>query len=374
MPVRKRGALYFLDTRVNGVRHRVSLGTRDYYAALDKARELSRILGKSSTGGIRAITFDDFVTKYLDWAWASKPKTAGQEEGRLKVLSRWMASQELVYLSDIKTYHLDHLRGYIRSLNGRGERPIGKTTVNRYMQIVRCLFYRAIEWGDYTGENPMRRIRFYPETVELRALTDQQVDAVMGEARAMAADPRSPLQRVLPDLFEFILNAGLRKTEALGLKWSDVRNNGAALRVTGKGGRSRTVPLNETAAKILQRRPRRDEYVFFVPNRFKGGNLRRSTETISRRVGFPFHIHLLRHTFATRLLASGVDIVTISALLGHGRSMTTLLYAHTDEARKYRAVDTLKSMTVPTKRAHGTGINRAPKTRNPHKHKVLKGL
>jgi site-specific recombinase XerD len=56
-----------------------------------------------------------------------------------------------------------------------------------------------------------------------------------------------------------------------------------------------------------------------------------------------FKPHLLRHAFATRLLASGADIVTVSAILGHGATMTTLLYTHSSPERMRQAVDSLPS-------------------------------
>jgi site-specific recombinase XerD len=66
---------------------------------------------------------------------------------------------------------------------------------------------------------------------------------------------------------------------------------------------------------------------------------------LSKHWGAPqrshFHLHLLRHAFASKLLASGVDVVTISDILGHGASMTTLLYSHSSPAQKRKAVDTL---------------------------------
>lgn len=109
----------------------------------------------------------------------------------------------------------------------------------------------------------------------------------------------------------------------------------------GKGGKVRVVPLNATAQEILDSEKRLTQYVFDVPGRTSPSVLRRLTETICKQTGVPFHLHLLRHAFASRLLASGVDVVTIGDLLGHSSAMVSLLYTHSSEAQKRRAVDTL---------------------------------
>jgi integrase len=92
---------------------------------------------------------------------------------------------------------------------------------------------------------------------------------------------------------------------------------------------------------IARAAARHGVFVFDVPYRDSVSVLRRVTETVKRQTGIPFHLHLLRHAFASRLLAAGVDIVTVSSLLGHGARMTTLLYAHSSIDQMRKAVDTL---------------------------------
>jgi Phage integrase family len=77
------------------------------------------------------------------------------------------------------------------------------------------------------------------------------------------------------------------------------------------------------------------------------GVLRHTFRRMRRLSGEDFRLHRLRHTFATSLLASGVDIVTISQLLGHGRILTSLLYSHSSPERKHLAIASLchKSMS-----------------------------
>jgi integrase len=213
------------------------------------------------------------------------------------------------------------------------------------MQILRALFYRAAEWGDYHGENPLRRVKFYREEQNLRPLTPEETTAIMAAARAISKNAKSPLQKCFADLCEFALNTGMRKSEILGLKWVDIRAGEAIIK--GKGEKGRAVPLNQPAKAVVDRQDRGRpgegaEFVFDIPNRQQPDLFRRTTFQISKAAKVPFNFHLLRHACATRMLERGADVVTISAILGHSRSMTTLLYSHTDATRKRKAVEALE--------------------------------
>ena len=86
---------------------------------------------------------------------------------------------------------------------------------------------------------------------------------------------------------------------------------------------------------------RRGEFVFDVPNRNNATVLHNTTRKVSRMAGVDFHLHLCRHVFTSSLLERGVDIITVGSLLGHSSVPMSLIYAHTDEGRKKKAVDLL---------------------------------
>jgi len=123
------------------------------------------------------------------------------------------------------------------------------------------------------------------------------------------------------------------------LRWADIGDD--AITVKGKGGKVRTIPLNDLAFNILKTRKRITQYVFDIPGRTSGSILRKLTATISKNAGVAFHVHLLRHHFCSKLLAAGVDVVTISQLAGHSAYMTTLLYSHSNPQLQRRAVELL---------------------------------
>jgi integrase len=183
------------------------------------------------------------------------------------------------------------------------------------------------------------RIKFYREGTKVRPLSQSEVEAVLAAADAIAAHKHAtPLQREAPAIFRLILQTGLRRSEALNLRWADIKDD--TIVVLGKGGKTRTVPLNEEARRILAK-PRVGPYVFDVPGRNSPSILRRITATISKAAGVSFHVHLLRHSFSSRLLAAGVDVVTISNLLGHSAAMTALIYAHSNPRLEREAVTKL---------------------------------
>ena len=116
--------------------------------------------------------------------------------------------------------------------------------------------------------------------------------------------------------------------------------------IKGKGDKTRIVPLNAQALSIIEKQPPRDPFVFHIPNRDHRAVLTNTTKRISRMIGRRFYFHLLRHQFTSSLLESGVDIITISEILGHSKIIVSLGYAHSSKERKQRAVDSIVTNTV----------------------------
>lgn len=329
--IKKRGSTYWLDFRIGKKRFRRSLKTDEHGLALERAREIKQKLLQAQARS--DITFADFAAQYLEWAWTNKPASTRREEQRIGRLKNLFQSLNILYLADITPWHIEQIKAKLKT-DGRSP-----TTINHYLQLLRGMLYRATDWGLYAGPNPLRKVKFLRGPAARRLLTDVEVGMLLDTAKAMSVHPWSPVQRIFYDLMVLAINAGLRRAEALNLRWHDVTPDG--LHIIGKGGKARTVPLNRTAAALIDRQPRRSEYVFHVPNRDKETVFRRTTSQISKQTGIHFHYHLLRHYFASRLLARGVDIVTVGEILGHSKIATTLVYSHTDPARKQHAVDVL---------------------------------
>jgi integrase len=320
--------------RVAGKRVRQSLKTRERGLALERAKELRDRLLSNRPGDIR---LDEFSTKYMSWAWTTKPASAKADELRIEKIKTFLVPHNVVYLSDVTPYHVEQLKA---DLKAKGRSP---ATINRYLQLLRGMFYRATYWEMYDKPNPLKKVRFYREEPSRRLLTQDEVKKIINASRLLAEKPRSPLQRVFADMICLAVNTGLRKSEVIRLRWADVR--GDEITVKGKGERTRTVPLNDEAQRIIKRQPYRDAYVFGAPPMDLTSTFRRTVEAIRKTTGIDWHFHLLRHYFVSTLLAQGVDIVTIAVIVGHSRITTSLIYGHSTKERQKEAV--AKMATLP---------------------------
>jgi len=153
-------------------------------------------------------------------------------------------------------------------------------------------------------------------------------------------------------LFGLLLNSGLRISEALGLKVSDVRlvdGTAKSVRVIGKGDKERLVPLPGNFGAVFGfwlKDRNRTEFVFArapgqkaVSRQSAGAYLR----GMLQKAGIEKKIspHKLRHTYATNLLNAGAELVDIKALLGHESIATTQIYTNVGQERMERVVGRL---------------------------------
>ena len=340
--LKKRGRYYWTDFYVNGKRIRQSLKTTEKLVALDRLRVLQDQLKSESEA--KDIRFDNFCEQYMKWAWAEKPSSAPHEKGRIAKIQTFFKAQGVKLLSDITPYHIEQFKAYLK--NQTKPRKLAKSTINLYLQQIRGMFNHAIDWGMYSEESPMKKVRTYRTSPTVTILTDSQVKKILKACEEISNNPRSSVHREIYSMVRFALNTGLRKTELLRLKWRDIKDNELVIR--GKGEKTRIIPLNSIAKEILGSQVREGgEYVFAIQNRNRNPVLQRTVNKVRKLSGVPiFRMHLLRHYFATKLMEQGIDIITISELLGHSQITMSLLYSHTNASRKKSAVDSLVTKQV----------------------------
>ena len=146
-------------------------------------------------------------------------------------------------------------------------------------------------------------------------------------------------------LFLTAILTGMRRGEILGLKWSDIdfKRDIMTLHDT-KNGERREVYMNEQVKTAFIRTPKNptSPYVFCGSNGKPCRDIRKSFWTALRISDIKdFHFHDLRHTFASQLVMSGVDLNTVRELLGHKSMQMTLRYSHLSPNHKQNAVDVL---------------------------------
>ena len=152
----------------------------------------------------------------------------------------------------------------------------------------------------------------------------------------------------IQDIAVFALNTGLRIGEILSLTWESVDLENNLLSVFAhKTNKIRGVPINTGARRVLEywALGRKSEFVFY--NHETGNpfvDLKAGFELACRKAGIEgVTWHTLRHTFASRLVARGVDIVTVQQLLGHSTVTVTMRYTHTNLDAKRNATQKLES-------------------------------
>ncbi len=266
------------------------------------------------------------------------------------------------------------IQKYRDALEDAGRQPAG---VNRRLAALRVFFAWAIEAG-HASANPVQRVKGVKQEARTpKALTSQEVYRLQREAAAQrqlaqakaGADTSPTLVDALRDeaLLNLLLYTGLRVSECADLRVTDVVLNGKDSQVivrAGKGRKYREVPLHKTARQALEAylavrpdgrgagKPGQDEP---GPYLFLGQRGRLGTRGIQFRItalaeaagvarpGFAVTPHVLRHTFATRLLREvGTDLVTVAALLGHASIATTQIYTQPSASDKAAAVAGLR--------------------------------
>lgn len=173
----------------------------------------------------------------------------------------------------------------------------------------------------------------------------------------------SPVLRVVVTV---AIHTGMRKSEIQNLKWSDVNLKGEyiVLRQT-KSGETRIVPMNRVVREALfLLEKKRDSMYIFCGKNGKLFDFKIFFETALKRADIKdFRFHDLRHTFASHLVMSGIDLNTTRELLGHRNLNMTLRYSHLFPDHKTRAVDILGKQ-LDTLRTPESILQEVPINRN----------
>lgn len=229
----------------------------------------------------------------------------------------------------------------------RRERRNGPSAVNRQVTILKNFYRALVAMGQLDHEqNPLAhfpKIKAAPSKLPT-FLSEEEV-------RRLINQPRTDTILGLRDRAILILlyGTGIRATECATLKEEDVDLENRSVRVIGKGGHQREIPLNEEVVRALDQykraRGRQTPRAGFFRSRH-GGTMSRNaiyervrTHGRKARIDKRVSPHKLRHTFATHLVRKGVQIVTIRDLLGHRCISSTQIYLHTTAEDMRRAAN-----------------------------------
>jgi site-specific recombinase XerD len=240
------------------------------------------------------------------------------------------------------------LRRYVASLSERDQSP---ATIARKLASLRALLRVQLELGE-RAENPAELLSSPKRPQRLpRVLRPAEVATLLDGIPAA-----TPLELRDRALFELAYASGLRAEELVTLDLESVDFDGETVRVEGKGGKTRLVPVGEHALAAIERYLARARPALSVAPGLDGDELRAlflsksgrrlGTSDVRRRLRTwarsavarapalaDAHPHALRHSFATHLLEGGADLRAIQELLGHATISTTQVYTRVESAR-----------------------------------------
>jgi integrase/recombinase XerD len=279
----------------------------------------------------------DQLRRFLNFLRLEKnlsPHTIASYSYDLKKYSDFLARTSLVGAADVRT---DHIDTFLNELHRSSLRP---KSVSRTLSTLRG-FHRYLVGEGEGGDDPTESIDApkLPRTLP-GVLTIQEVDRILRQ-------PDTSEDIGLRDraILETLYATGMRVSELVNVKQSDLMFNEGIVLVYGKGSKERLVPIGSSARNWIEKyrtqaRSRfagkhKSEDAVFLNNR--GTKLTRSMifrivdrYTTAAKIGKAVHPHTFRHSFATHLLEGGADLRAVQEMLGHADISTTQIYTHID--------------------------------------------
>jgi|TARA_R110002033_G_scaffold1457_8_gene12757 integrase/recombinase XerD len=281
---------------------------------------------------------DPLINQFLDDLWSTKglsDNTLVSYRTDLQHLDRYVSAKG-IHLLDVDQAQL---RDYLAM---RFDKQFAKSSTARLLSSLRR-FYAYLLVKQKISQDPTALIkspklaRQLPDT-----LSEAQIDSLLSEPNT-----DEPIEHRDKAMLELLYATGLRVTELVSLTMEQISLRQGLVRVMGKGGKERLVPLGELAISAVE------QYIKFAraellsmkqsdvlfPSR-RGQMMTRQTfwhrvKLYAARAGISCHIspHTLRHAFATHLLNHGADLRVVQLLLGHSDLSTTQIYTHVAKVR-----------------------------------------
>ncbi|WUR12497.1 site-specific tyrosine recombinase XerD [[Empedobacter] haloabium] len=216
------------------------------------------------------------------------------------------------------------------------------TTSNRRLSVLKRFYQQALRQNRIAQDPCLKVASAKQPTRFVHTLSEAQVEALLA-----APDEREPLGVRDRTMLELMYASGLRVSELVAIKLTELGLNEGVLRITGKGSKTRLVPFGAQARAWLERYLReargiilngqQDDALFVTA---RGGAMTRQMFWVivkkhAARAGItaPLSPHTLRHAFATHLLNHGADLRVVQLLLGHSDISTTQIYTHVARER-----------------------------------------
>jgi len=277
------------------------------------------------------ILFEKFADEFIELYSKQNKRSWKRDEWSLKNLKPFFKGKTL---QEIKPDLIEGYKAKRKADVTRRKTKITESTINREIALLKTMFNKAVEWGRI-DKNPLAKVKKFKENhqKDMRILTDEEAIRLIDSASSR-----------LKSVLILALNTGMRKGEILSLKWENIDfRKGKIFIEDSKNGKSREVYMNTFIFETLKELPKNSEYVF--PNNETGKHIQdvknsfRAACNKAKIKGLRFHD--LRHTAATKMVEAGIDIATVSKILGHSSIMMTMRYAHPGEKTMRAAAEKL---------------------------------
>jgi integrase len=311
MGIYKKGNVYWMIKQYRGKKVERSLDTSAKRVAEERySKVVSEIIdGSYFQRQYSDITFMELKEKYM---------VKYQKQRDLNTLKRLTPYFGNMRLSEITA---ETVEDYILFRANEGAKP---ATIYQEFSLGRRIFNVARRKWKWISANPFSDVTF----TELQEMDNARERFLTVEEEMLLVANATPAY--LCDIIIFALHTGCRRGEILACRWKehiDMQRRTVAIRAS-KGGKQKVIPMSQTLYRMLLRRSK----VNNISGRLFPYEMTAVKDAFERAVRKSkiedLHFHDLRHTFATRLVQSGVDLYTISRLMGHRSLKMTERYAH----------------------------------------------
>lgn len=285
------------------------------------------------------VPFDEFSKEFIELHSKLHKRSWKRDEASLKNLKPFFKGK---MLGEIGPELVENYKAKRKAATTRRKTHITEATINREIALLKTMFSKAVEWGRIEN-NPLSKVKKFRENHQkhMRILSDEEAITLVDAANSH-----------LKPILIIALNTGMRRGEILALRWENVDfHKGLILIGDSKSGKSREVPMSHLVYETLKDLQKSSEYVFFNPGTATHIlNVKTSFKSACRRANIKgLRFHDLRHTAASRMIQAGVDLVTVSKILGHSSIQMTMRYVHSTTELMKQAVEKLAEIYEQTR-------------------------
>lgn len=278
------------------------------------------------------------IDQFIDHLWLEdglSKNTLNSYRFDLSIFVSWLAETKKIELLDVSELEIQEFLAF--------KFPTSKSrSISRLLATLRR-FFRFLLRENKINEDPTLKIQTpkIPKSLP-KSLSEDEVEGLLE-----APDIKTDVGMRDRSMLELLYACGLRVSELVGIQLTEVILTDGVIRVTGKGSKTRLVPMGEEAVDWIKKYlaesrqnilNKQTSKFLFVTNR--GGEMTRQAfwylikkYALMANIDKPMSPHILRHAFATHLINHGADLRVVQMLLGHSDISTTQIYTHVARER-----------------------------------------